>query len=112
MKPYDYYEALKTFDSMWPDSLLATEAKVKISDEFINTMPPLALAKTCANTRACVLEIMQQTVIGAINAQTEHAARQREDTKQDKVEADSGSKVDRQERPQPPKKVIKRKGRS
>lgn len=112
MKPNEYYNYLETFDRMWADGRITTEAKVKISDEFIRTIPPLALAKTCASSRACVLELMQQKVIGAINAQTEHAARQRQDTKQDKVEADSGSKVDGEKRAQPPKKAAKAKRRS
>ena len=110
MKPTDFLDLIGKFDRLWADQRLTLEAKVTITDEIINSVPPLALCKNAASARAAAIEIMQQTVVSEVKND-----RAKNETRQEGSSAESTedkAKVDGEKRSPAPKKAAKGKRRS
>lgn len=66
MKSYQIYEILETFEKMWTDRRFTLKAKINMGQEFINAMPPVALASNSKNTMAAAKEYMMETMKRAL----------------------------------------------
>ena len=102
MKLSEYFKMLDNFDRIWQDTRLTANGKIAIAKEFVHGLPPVQMVRATINTRNFLLEYFTNTINGAVDAET----------KQSKVEANSGSKVDGKKSAQTPKQTSKGKRRS
>lgn len=76
MKPYEIYAVIEAFDKMWGDNRFTLEAKARMAQEYVNSLPPAALSSSSKTTHAAVKEY----IVGTVNGALDEAGRNAEQT--------------------------------
>ena len=82
MKAYEIYAVIEAFDKMWNDQRFTLGAKTQMAQEFVNSLPPAALA-SAKTTHNAVKEYIVSTVNGALD-EAQRNAEQRKQTTESK----------------------------